>query len=75
MPRQIIYFTEETFEMLKTYIQIKHGRHRAMSITVQQAVKEFLERDNGSNNNLPSIHQPSQEYNLGVRKLKEKKDD
>lgn len=40
-----IYFTMETLKELKEFIVKKHGTHKAMSITVQQAVKEFLERE------------------------------
>jgi len=43
MPRQIIYFTDDTFQKLKDFIRERHGEHRAMSITVQEAVKEYLE--------------------------------
>lgn len=49
MPRQIIYFTKDTFEQLKDFIVKRYGQHRAMSLTVQRAVKEFLERE-GQNN-------------------------
>ena len=43
MPRVNIYFTENTFNQLREYIIRKHGSHRALSITVQEAVKEYLE--------------------------------
>mgnify|MGYP001599022109 CR=1 FL=1 len=39
-----IYFTEKVFEELKAYIIQKYGVKKALSITVQQAVREFLER-------------------------------
>lgn len=45
MPRQAIYFTDKTLKELKEFIIRKHGAHRAMSITVQQAVTEFLARE------------------------------
>ena len=45
MPRQIIYFTKDTFKQLKDFIEEKYGQHKAMSLTVQRAVKEFLERE------------------------------
>ena len=43
MPRVNIYFTQNTFDQLREYITRKHGSHRALSITVQEAVKEYLE--------------------------------
>ena len=46
MPRQIIYFTEETFKRLRRFTEARYGKQRAISITVEQAVKEFLERQN-----------------------------
>jgi len=39
-----VYFTQETFNQLKRFIIDKHGRQRARQITIQQAVREFLER-------------------------------
>ena len=42
MPRQIIYFTQETFDDLKRYVIAKHGEKRAMSITVEEAVKDYI---------------------------------
>ena len=45
MPRQIIYFTQETWDELKAYIEAKYGRPRAISITVEQAVRDFLEKN------------------------------
>lgn len=44
MPRQNIYFTEDTLTKLKKFLKEKHGKHRALSITVEQAVEEFLRR-------------------------------
>ena len=54
MPRINVYFTEETAQQLKEYIQQKHGRHRAVSITIQQATKEFLERNESSKRSIPN---------------------
>jgi len=45
MPRVNIYFTEDTLNELRKFIKEKHGNHRALSLTVQQAVKEFLSRE------------------------------
>jgi len=42
VPRQIIYFTQKTFDDLKRYIVAKHGTKRAMSITVEEAVKDYI---------------------------------
>lgn len=44
MPRQAVYFTDETLERLKDHIREQHGNHRALSLTIQQAIKEYLER-------------------------------
>ena len=45
MPRQNIFFTEKTFKELKEFVIKKYGLHRAMSLTVDQAVTEFLKRE------------------------------
>ena len=45
MPRVAIIFTAETLKELKNYITNKYGKRRAMSITVEQAVKEYLARE------------------------------
>jgi len=37
-----IYFTEGTFRRLKYYTQKHYGKHRALSLTVQQAVDKLL---------------------------------
>ena len=39
-----IYFTMETFEELKRFIIAKYGIKKALSITVEEAVKSYLER-------------------------------
>lgn len=44
MPRVNIIFTIETFEELKSYIITKHGTKKALSITVEEAVKDYLKR-------------------------------
>lgn len=44
MPRVNIFFTMEVFEDLKQFIIDKHGAKKAMSLTVEQAVREYLER-------------------------------
>ncbi len=43
--RQIIYFSDDIHKKLKTHIKAKYGEHRAMSFVVQQAVVEFLKRE------------------------------
>jgi len=43
MPRQIIYFTIKTFEDLKRFVNEKYGAKEALSITVEQAVQDYLE--------------------------------
>lgn len=43
MPRVNIYFTQETFKELKSFIAAKHGAKKAMSITVEQAVRDYLD--------------------------------
>ena len=45
MPRVAIIFTEETLERLRRFVTLKYGERRAMSITVEQAVKEYLARE------------------------------
>lgn len=47
MPRVNIYFTEEVHQRLKEYIAKNYSGHRAVSSTVQRAVKEFLEKELG----------------------------
>ena len=42
MPRVNIYFTLETWEHLKAYVVAKYGKQRALSLTVEEAVKLFL---------------------------------
>ena len=36
---------DETFQALKRYIIDKHGLRRALSIEIEQAVREYLERE------------------------------
>ena len=43
--RHQIYLNDETSQKLKDYAKTKYGKHRAISIIVQQAVDEFLERE------------------------------
>lgn len=45
MPRFHVFFTDETFERLKAFVITKYGRAKAMSMTIEQAVKEYLERE------------------------------
>lgn len=39
-----LYFSEGLLSQLRHYVRSKYGAQRAMSLTVEQAVKEFLER-------------------------------
>uniref|UniRef100_A0A6M3XTI9 Putative HNH endonuclease n=1 Tax=viral metagenome TaxID=1070528 RepID=A0A6M3XTI9_9ZZZZ len=41
-----IYFTNNTYQKLRDYIRQKHGKHRVLSAIVQEATKEYLERNN-----------------------------
>ena len=45
MPRVNIYFNQQVLDELREYIIKKYGPSRALSLTVQQAVREFLERE------------------------------
>jgi len=45
MPRFHVFFTNETFEQLKAFVVAKYGRAKAMSMLIDQAVKEYLERE------------------------------
>lgn len=44
MPRVNIYFTQETYEELKKFVIAKYGIKKALSITVEEAIKSYLER-------------------------------
>lgn len=44
MPRVNIFFTNSTFEELRRFITTKYGAKKALSITVEEAVKDFLKR-------------------------------
>ena len=45
MPRVNIYFDDDTYKELKEYKEEKYGQHKALSLIVQLAVKEFLEAE------------------------------
>ena len=45
MPRFHVFFTNETFEQLKAFVVAKYGRAKAMSMVIEEAVKEYLERE------------------------------
>lgn len=40
-----IYFTEPTLTRLESYLQRNFGTHRALSMIVQKAVDEYLEKN------------------------------
>lgn len=44
MPRVNIYFTTKTLDTLKHFVILRYGEKKALSITVEQAVKDYLER-------------------------------
>ena len=39
-----IYFTADTLERLETYLVINFGTHRALSMIVQKAVNDYLDK-------------------------------
>lgn len=41
-----IYLSEETERRLREYVAAQYGGHKALSLTVQQAIEEFLIRAN-----------------------------
>ena len=43
--RQIIHFSDETYQNLRDYVTVKYRKHRAISFVVQLAVVQFLERE------------------------------
>ncbi len=45
MPRVAIIFTKDTLERLKQFVIAKYGERRAKSIVVEEAVKEYLARE------------------------------
>ena len=45
MPVVKISMTDETFQALKRFIIAKYGLKRGMSVTVQQAVREYIKRE------------------------------
>jgi len=44
MHRANICFSQETWEDLKRFVVAKYGVKKALSITVEEAVKEYLKR-------------------------------
>lgn len=44
MPRVSIYFSTVVFEDLKRFVIAKYGIKKALSITVEEAVKDYLKR-------------------------------
>ena len=43
-PTLHIYLTNDIRDRLMNYVKQKYGSHRAISLTVQQAIREFLQR-------------------------------
>ncbi len=44
-PSLHIYFTDKTHERLRNFVRNRFGGHRALSMVVQQAVVEYLDRE------------------------------
>jgi len=44
-PSLHIYFTDKTHDRLRNFVQDRFGSHRALSMVVQQAVEEYLDRE------------------------------
>lgn len=44
MPRVNIYFTIATLKDLTEFVLTKYGKKKALSLTVEEAVKSYLER-------------------------------
>jgi 5-methylcytosine-specific restriction endonuclease McrA len=42
MPRINVYLTEGTYKRLFFYLRKTHGKHRATSLIIQQAINDFL---------------------------------
>lgn len=51
-----IYFTRETLDRLEAYLNKNFGRHRALSMIVQKAVEEYLEKQNASEVRSTQLH-------------------
>ena len=45
MPKVSVHFTQETWDQLKKFIIDKYGVRKALSITVEEAVKAYLARE------------------------------
>ena len=43
-PTLHIYLSKDLKDELVSYVKLKYGNHNAISLTVQQAIKEFLQR-------------------------------
>lgn len=44
--RKHVYFSWDTWTQLLNYLIQKHGREKGLSLTIDQAVREFLAREN-----------------------------
>jgi hypothetical protein len=44
-PSLHIYFTKDTHDRLLGYVQGRFGSHRALSMIVQEAVNQYLDRE------------------------------
>ncbi len=46
--RVVIYFTDKSFQELKDFLNKKYAGKNAMSLTVEEAVKEYLKHQDKS---------------------------
>jgi len=49
-PTLHIYLSKDLRDELLSFIKLKYGNHHAISLTVQQAIKEFLRRQDNDRN-------------------------
>ena len=52
-PTLHIYLSKDLRDELLSYVRLKYGNHKAISLTIQQAVKDFLRRQNTISDNDP----------------------
>ena len=44
----LIRLSDNTLERLHKYLEKLYGEHRGLSLTMERAIREFLDRENGS---------------------------
>jgi len=47
MARTTITLSDEVLKRLQDYIDKKYGEHRVLSMVIEKAIKEFLEKEGG----------------------------